>query len=59
MKHILYDMGNFLLKNIIFCQFNINFWRGTVEGSHNKYFGKIIFLDGWPVPPPPWKIPPK
>ena len=45
MKHILYDMGNFLLKKIIFCQVNINFWRGTVEGGHNGgFFSLLIFF---------------
>ena len=44
MKHILYDMGNFLLKKIIFCQVNINFWRGTVEGGHNGEKNCIDFF---------------
>ena len=39
---ILYDMGNFLLKKVIFCQVNINFWRGMVEGGHN---GEKIVID--------------
>ena len=42
MKHILYDIGNFLLKKINFCQVNINFWRGMVEGVHN---GEKNFID--------------
>ena len=42
MKHILYSMDNFLLKKIMFCRVNIDFWRGRVEGGHN---GEKIFID--------------
>ena len=42
MKHILYYMNNFLLKKIMFCRVNINFWRGRVEGGHN---GGEFFID--------------
>ena len=52
-------MGNFLLKKVIFCQVNINFWRGMVEGGHNggenfidffhvsdhlEQFGRLLFF---------------
>ena len=36
------DIGNFLLKKIMFCWVNINFWRGRVEGGHN---GETNFID--------------
>ena len=42
MKHILYSMDNLLIKKIMFCRVNIDFWRGRLEGGHN---GEKIFID--------------
>ena len=41
MKHIFYEMDNFLLKKINVCQVDMNFWRGRVEGGYNGG-GKFI-----------------